>query len=903
MQLKITSASFPDNPDDIRLYSCLANGTSEEYTKGEQLYANKCVKNLLQIGFHLSALVNCNQNSIKQSQTFNVAIVCDRKKITSCHCNCSKQNSWCLHIVAVCLSRINEPQNVELRAPVSESLAKLNRDQLQKFAQYLISELPQQILPTAQKLLDELLKSNQSTINLTSGAPDPTAGPSVDEISVWCLDEFQLQENIKKTLSKFIQPTPHVVSDVDYLAHSSSNTSNEYTSLLRPLRGREPEALWNLISIIKEMFRKRDKNSIPLLKIMTDECMMLDQMINLWFMIKASPLYTSSNQSTSRSSQNQIPPAHQACASLLDEIVSLWRVLCLNPILSNEERLKFKDLLINWQRNVFEKLKHFLNVNQDRASLLSRLDIRYFPGFSPALDACQIDWSHFDLKSIELFKHECHKELNYKPEDKSVIKMSLSSSDDAFEDNKSPPTHDITAPNDDTNIYLYDYEKLRSNMIKPKQQESQFYTSKVNFDILEVLFSRCEALYIHGFDEQAVILATILSEYLLNNEFLSESSTLTNDFYTSSIRRCSLVCAILLDHFEHHSQAFKIGIYGLEACRQPANSKALEVKLFNQEHELCNLLKRMQLGQNEILLLKDRAKKLKDLELSKCKGNCLLPLILAGYIFEILCLNDYGRSNPTDELLGFEAAITALGLKTNLNETQYPILCEGLRRQKGDLALTLLLTYKDDQSRLVRIMDKLLDKETHVLFKTPINPFQPNLKKIQQNQQQSQQQPLKSSNISSQTVPYTKSTEVPKPTPKYSTVDSLSSGWDESENECPTHNLNLLEAKVKCMNIKQSNKKGSSLESSPQETTSSDNSPTLNRKTQNKPLNHLQVQSTITTEEHTQMNENETNINQEKSCEYETKIENFSSLTTTAQDNKCEKSQFIIGGDVRIKTL
>lgn len=52
-----------------------------------------------------------------------------------------------------------------LRAPVSESLSRLQRDQLQKFAQYLISELPQQILPTAQRLLDELLSAQPSAIN------------------------------------------------------------------------------------------------------------------------------------------------------------------------------------------------------------------------------------------------------------------------------------------------------------------------------------------------------------------------------------------------------------------------------------------------------------------------------------------------------------------------------------------------------------------------------------------------------------------------------------------------------------------------------------------------------------------------------------------------------------------
>ena len=45
---------------------------------------------------------------------------------------------------------------------VSESLTRLQREQLQKFAQYLIAELPQQILPTAQRILDELLDTSPS---------------------------------------------------------------------------------------------------------------------------------------------------------------------------------------------------------------------------------------------------------------------------------------------------------------------------------------------------------------------------------------------------------------------------------------------------------------------------------------------------------------------------------------------------------------------------------------------------------------------------------------------------------------------------------------------------------------------------------------------------------------------
>lgn len=97
-----------------------------------------------------------------------------------------------------------------LRAPVSESLSRLHRDQLQKFAQYLISELPQQILPTAQRLLDELLGSQPSVINSVCGAPDPTAGASASDQTSWYLDVKALHGNIKKILIKFCVPAPIV---------------------------------------------------------------------------------------------------------------------------------------------------------------------------------------------------------------------------------------------------------------------------------------------------------------------------------------------------------------------------------------------------------------------------------------------------------------------------------------------------------------------------------------------------------------------------------------------------------------------------------------------------------------------------------------------------------------------
>ena len=50
LQLRIAFWSFPRSDDNIRLYSCLANGSSEEFSKGEQLYRGKAVVEPLQIG-------------------------------------------------------------------------------------------------------------------------------------------------------------------------------------------------------------------------------------------------------------------------------------------------------------------------------------------------------------------------------------------------------------------------------------------------------------------------------------------------------------------------------------------------------------------------------------------------------------------------------------------------------------------------------------------------------------------------------------------------------------------------------------------------------------------------------------------------------------------------------------
>jgi hypothetical protein len=61
-------------------------------------------------GFHLSASVvsPSQQTAQGKSNTFNVAVTFDRRRITSCNCTCASRAFWCAHVVAVCLYRIHQ---------------------------------------------------------------------------------------------------------------------------------------------------------------------------------------------------------------------------------------------------------------------------------------------------------------------------------------------------------------------------------------------------------------------------------------------------------------------------------------------------------------------------------------------------------------------------------------------------------------------------------------------------------------------------------------------------------------------------------------------------------------------------------------------------------------------------
>lgn len=82
----------------------------------------------------------------------------------------------------------------------------------------------------------------------------------------------------------------------------------------------------------------------------------------------------------------------------------------------------------------------------------------------------------------------------------------------------------------------------------------------------------------------------------------------------------------------------------LKLLIHPILPKPLEVKLANQESDLVALLKRLPLGPMELGVIRDKAEKMR-LGTLKSRGEALLPLMLASFLFDALVIAGKNLSN------------------------------------------------------------------------------------------------------------------------------------------------------------------------------------------------------------------------------------------------------------------
>ncbi|KAL1130265.1 hypothetical protein AAG570_013203 [Ranatra chinensis] len=236
--------------------------------------------------------------NLEEDKQYRVSVSFDRCKITTVNCSCETRDIfWCEHVVALSLFRIRNAESIRLRMPISETLLQMDRQQLQKFVQYLIAEHCTEVLPTAQKLADEILHP-RSEINQIPGAPDPTAGASADDEHSWHLDEEQVSEQVKA-----------------YLSQGSYYDSNKQLN--------------SLFAKVKEMLRARDSNGARMLTLITEQ-FLSDPRLVLW--------------------KSQGAPMVTTYRELWDQLVALWVCVILNPHCNFNERLHWKQLLNKWSK-------------------------------------------------------------------------------------------------------------------------------------------------------------------------------------------------------------------------------------------------------------------------------------------------------------------------------------------------------------------------------------------------------------------------------------------------------------------------------------------------------------------------------------------------------------------------
>uniref|UniRef100_A0AAV2MNI1 SWIM-type domain-containing protein n=1 Tax=Knipowitschia caucasica TaxID=637954 RepID=A0AAV2MNI1_KNICA len=319
-------------------------------------------------GFHLSGTVTDPASPSSPELVCSVSVSFDRCKITAVTCSCgNKDIFYCAHVVALSLYRVRKPEQVKLHLPISETLFQMSRDQLQKFVQYLISVHHTEVLPTAQRLADEILSQN-SEINQVHGAPDPTAGASVDDENCWHLDEEQVQEQVKL-----------------FLSQGGYHGSGKQLNLL--------------FSKVREMLRMRDSNGARMLTLITDQ-FMSDPRLLLW-----------RQQGTTMTDKYR---------QLWDELGALWMCIVLNPHCKPEQKTMWLRQLRRWNcvdvcpwedGNHGNELTPNLSHSLPQGGHGHQESRSHRTVFTRAIEACDLHWSDRHLQHImasDLYANYCY---------------------------------------------------------------------------------------------------------------------------------------------------------------------------------------------------------------------------------------------------------------------------------------------------------------------------------------------------------------------------------------------------------------------------------------------------------------------------------------------------------------
>ncbi|CAK5064748.1 unnamed protein product [Meloidogyne enterolobii] len=370
--------------------------------------------------------------------------------------------------------------------------------------QCLINKLPREYIPVAQELIDAL-KDNNSLINQIQGAPDPTAGPTDDTPAVWCMDEKALHEEVRVMLTR------------------------------------------------------NDANGPALLHILTEECLALDSVLIRWYQISLSasghwyligPNGGSSGQRANGNAQ-QSQSRQLLCYLLCQELASLWRLIALNPRLTIEEREQLWVLLQLYQRTSVMRIWTILGKATSTENIAQKQHGR-FPTL-PFLREADNGITLIDL--VEMERQLGNSSIAYNPD--AVLVPSSKSSKRRKKHKKAQQRQKLQKlgmNNESTNRKRRERQQPSEQDVKEDLKNNQEQVSEISSDeenqkpecsksdppkreqyedALDRLFAEahadfddpftlrfmyCEALFAHGYFNESLQFANILSVNLINNQ-------------------------------------------------------------------------------------------------------------------------------------------------------------------------------------------------------------------------------------------------------------------------------------------------------------------------------------------------------------------------------------------------
>ncbi|VDM03877.1 unnamed protein product [Schistocephalus solidus] len=142
----------------------------------------------------------------------------------------------------------------------------------------------------------------------------------------WSFDGNVLEEKLRISLRRFCAPKSVFYSDLSSIYSNQPNGAEEYSCLLRSLRSNEPRGIWDLLSVISDMFRRHDKNGVPILDVLTRCMLEMEEIMTWWYIVQLNLSLPSKPLQMAKQKQS-----YYSAAWLCEEVIELWRLACLDP--------------------------------------------------------------------------------------------------------------------------------------------------------------------------------------------------------------------------------------------------------------------------------------------------------------------------------------------------------------------------------------------------------------------------------------------------------------------------------------------------------------------------------------------------------------------------------------------